>query len=155
MKGRTGGWRSWGAALAAAAAMLLLTACGDDEETTPTVISADEWAVEASAFCGEGRRKATKLPLPTSKRAVAPDAELRVRILTKVRGDIIELGRPEDVNEVAYDAYLTELESDIDQLQALAAGDDAEPLDESAGQAALELELDECAAFANAIARTP
>ena len=135
--------------------MLLLAACGDDDETTPTVISSDEWAVEVSTLCSDGRDDATALPLPTSKRQVAPDAEARARILVTVRDGIVKLGRPEDVNGVAYDAYLTELAADIDQLQAVAGGDEAEPLDESAGQAALELDLEECAAFSNAVARTP
>lgn len=143
----------WLARLAAAAAALaLLAGCGDDEETTGEGDAAT-WAAEANAICGAAVEEAIALPLPGSAGEVAADATARAGILTAVRDDVAALELPDDVDSGLLDAYIAELDADIGQLEG--AERRAPQLDESAGQAALELDLDECAALANAIARTP
>lgn len=143
------------AALAAVAAALALGACGDDDETTTPQAGSEAWTADAEAICAEGSDEAIALPLPGSRKQVAADAGARAEILTTARDELAGLDVPEDVDEQALGDYIAELDADIEQLAAISAGGPVEQLDESSGQIASELGLDECAAFANAIARTP
>ena len=144
------------AALAAVAAALTLGACGDDDEATTTEAGSSEaWTVDAEAICAAASEEAIALPLPGSRKQVAADAEARAEILPTVIGELEALDLPEDVDEELVGDYLAELEADAEQLRATAAGEGSRSLDESSGQIASRLGLDECAALANAIARTP
>lgn len=107
--------------------------------------------------------RATALPLPASRSAVAADAAKRAAIVTKVRDGLMTLGQAEGIDDHEVESYLARLGGDAELLQQISrvarAGGDFQRLngrlDESAGEVANALELDDCAAFANAIARTP
>jgi hypothetical protein len=150
-----------------AALTLAVGACGGEDEADgptapPAPLSEAEFTAAADAACEAGAERATELPLPGSRREVEADAEAMGEIVRDVREQISALGAPEG-REAEVEAYLAELTEDIallGEIRAAAAegGDFREPLrrlDESAGQAASELGLDECAGFANVVARTP
>ena len=153
------------AAFAAAAAVAVgLAACGGDDETTPQLPppSLAQWQGRVNAFCSDGIQEAIALPLPQTTEALGPDAQARAEILTTVRDAVLPLPQPPDqAGEI--DAWLAEIDADVKQLQqvakAVVKGEDpldlVGALDESAGQAALPLGLDQCAALSNTIARTP
>ena len=143
------------AALAAVAAALTLGACGDDDETTTTEAGSEAWAADAEEICATAAEEAIALPLPQSKRQLREDAQARAELLTTAIDDLEAIDPPDDVDPELVGDYLAELEADAEQLRSTAAGEDSRPIDESSGQIASELGLDECAAFANAIARTP
>jgi hypothetical protein len=133
---------------------------GDDSETPDT--DPDTWRAEATEACEAGTEEAVALPLPQSRRQVSADAEAMVDILITARDSIASLGAPEEL-ETEVDAYLGELDEDIAMLEQVVSegppergGEEgATLLDESAGEAALALDLQACAAFSNAVARTP
>ena len=154
MSGPATGPRLTVALLAIGAAMAFAGGCGEDDETT-SGLDADIWSASAEDACAAGSRDAIDLPLPSRKGEVAKDVEARAAILVSVRDELTALGTPEGIDGEALSAYLDQLELDIEKLEAVGLTGVTQPLDESAGQAALELGLDECAAFANAIARTP
>jgi len=149
------------AALAAAA--LGIGGCGDDEgDETGGPPSADEWRESVAGFCSDGYQEATALPLPEQLEQLGPDASARAEILANVRDSIVALGQPDGISSDDVGGYVDELNADIDQLGQIASAAEAgDPdagttqLDESAGQAASELGLDDCAALSQAIARTP
>lgn len=152
------------AAVTTALAIALLAGCGDDEDAeTVTAISAGDFVPLAEEFCTDGTEEATALPLPANAGAVAKDADARAEIVATVRDGLLTLGEPEGVDGESRTAYLVELETDIQQLGEIAAaartGESYEELnatfDESAGAVAATIGLDACAAFSNAIARTP
>lgn len=148
-------WRGRiGAAVLTAA--IALPACGGDDEGEAEALSADDWTARADRYCTDGTQEAIALPLPASSREVGPDAAARAEIVATVRDGLLTLGRPGDIDSEQLDAFLGELETDIGQLeQSAEAGDGPVALDESAGVAANEMGLPGCAAFVNAIARTP
>jgi hypothetical protein len=158
------GRRLIGLAAAALATAGLLGACGgDDDGSSPgEPVSEERWRSHAAGLCDAGTQEAVALPLPGNRREVAADARARAEILVNTRDQMMTLPPPEEIADEV-DAYLGELDADIDLLSQTAEaargdGDFRElinQMDESAGQAALELDLEECAAFANAIARTP
>lgn len=151
--------------LAAALAILAvaLSACGDDESSDAGgPLSADEWSERVQGFCSDGYQEATALPLPESVQQLEADAASRAEILANVRDSILTLGQPDGISSEEVGGYVDELNADIDQLAQIASAAEAgDPdagttqLDESAGQAASELGLDDCAALSQAIARTP
>lgn len=141
---------------------LAIGACGEDEGPAGNPADPGRWRAQVEMMCSDGSQEAVALPLPQTPRQLGPDAKARAEIVTTVRDGIQPLPAPEGSGG-AVEAYLAELSADIELLRAIdaqaAAGGDASgleaQLDESAGQAALELDLRDCAAFANAIARTP
>ncbi len=157
--------RKWrlAALLAVAALAAPLAACGDDEEA-PTLPppSLEQWQARVNGYCSDGIQEAVALPLPTTTRDVPADARARAEILVTVYNAVIPLPPPEGKSDFI-DVWLEELSSDTDLLNEIArtAAADGDyltqlgELDESAGEAALTLGLDQCAALANAIARTP
>lgn len=153
-----------GAAAALILASLLTVGCGDDEGdgSVGGPLSADAWRQRVNGFCADGYQEATALPLPQSAAQVGPDAVARAEILANVRDSVLTLGQPDGFDPEAVSGYIDELNADIDQLgeiaEAAEAGDpSAGPtqLDGSMGVAAAELGLDDCAALAETIARTP
>lgn len=151
-------WRGLGA-IALLAAVLALPACGDDEDAEAGQLSTEVWVARADRFCTDGTQEATALPLPGRPQQVAADAVARAEIVATARDGLLTLGRPEDIDGEDLDAYLAELGADMELLAQIAEGTESggeyAQLDESAGLAASELGLAGCAAFANAIARTP
>ena len=149
------------AALAAAA--LGIGGCGDDEgDETGGPPSADEWRESVAGFCSDGYQEATALPLPEQLEQLGPDASARAEILANVRDSIVALGQPDGISSDDVGGYVDELNADIDQLPQIAddaaAGDpDAgqNGLDESAGEAAAGLGLENCRTLAQVVARTP
>ena len=137
--------------------------CGGGDESGEEALGADEWRTRANSFCADGVERATALPLPASRSAVAADAAKRAAIVTKVRDGLMTLGQAEGIDDHEVESYLARLGGDAELLQQISrvarAGGDFQRLngrlDESAGEVANALELDDCAAFANAIARTP
>lgn len=164
---RTPSGRSLGRLAAVAATLALaagVAACGDDDGVeTPTLPppSLEQWQAKVNGYCSDGVQEAVALPLPTTTREVPADARARAEILVTVHDAVIPLPPPEGKGDFV-DVWLEELSSDTDLLNEIArtaAADEdyltlAGELDESAGQAALTLGLDQCAALANAIART-
>lgn len=152
------------AALALAAALVAVPAgCGDDEEVPALPPpSLEQWQARVNGYCSDGIQEAVALPLPTTTRDVPADARARAEILVTVHDAVIPLPPPEGQSDFI-DVWLEEISSDIDLLNeiartAAANGDyltQLGELDESSGQAALTLGLDQCAALANAIARVP
>jgi hypothetical protein len=147
----------------ALAACMSLIGCGGDEDAPGTAgEDPGTWRTEASEACEAGTEEAVALPLPQNRRETVEDARAMAEILSTARATIGSLGAPEELAEEA-DAYLAELDEDIAILEQVVrkgrppsgGGEGATLLDESAGQAALELDLPACAAFANAAARTP
>lgn len=122
----------------------------------------DAFLTPAEASCAGGVERATELPLPAGRREVAVDAEEMAAIVADVREQIASLEAPHELQSDV-DNYLGELAADEELLREVAAaaaegGDFREPLnrlDESAGEAARVLGLQECVAFANVVARTP
>ncbi len=153
-----------GAAATLVLAALAISGCGDGagNGSSGGPLSADAWRQRVNGFCGDGYQEATALPLPQSAARVGPDATARAEILASVRDSVLTLGQPDGIDPDAVSGYVDELNADIDQLGAIAdAAEAGDPnaghtqLDESAGQAAVDLGLDDCAALAQAIARTP
>lgn len=152
-----------GAIIAALLALPLgLAACGDDEGREPEPLDLEDWQARVSQLCSDGIQEATALPLPTTGAEVGPDARAMAEVVLTARDGILILATPEGQEE-AVAVYLSELSGDAELLLRVARkaerGEDYQTplarLDESAGQAALELALQDCAAFANAVARTP
>ena len=143
-------------ALTALMALGPLAGCGDDEGST-TELDAETWAARADRFCTDGVQEATALPLPQKAKDVPADADARAAIVATVGDGIITLGSPEGVDAEALGIYIAELAADNAELTQAADSPAGGPIliDESAGQAANELGLEGCAAFSNAIARTP
>lgn len=149
-------------AIALAAIIAVAAGCGGDD-AGDEALTADEWRTRASSFCADGTQRATALPLPATRSSVAADAAKRAEIVTNVRDELTTLGQAEGIDAAEVEAYLARLGGDAELLRRIsrvaAAGGDFQRLngrlDESAGQAANALELPDCAAFANAIARTP
>ncbi len=117
---------------------------------------------EASRSCSDGVQEAVALPLPADTSEIAVDAQSRAEILDRVYDGILATPRPpEQEEDVA--AYLEDLKGDVALLRRIrdeaAADQDTAGLqaqvDESTGALALRLNLEDCAALANAIARTP
>jgi hypothetical protein len=141
-----------------------LAACGDEEGDVAEALpppSLEQWQARVDGYCSDGIQEAVALPLPTNSRQLPNDARARAEILITVRDAVLPLARPEGKQDTV-DSWLDELTADAEQLSELAAtaaagGDflSLEPVDESAGAVALVLGLRECAALANAIARTP
>jgi len=150
------------AALALALVATALGAAGCGEDGGPQAPSLDEWADRVAQLCSDGTQEAIALPLPSTAKEVGTDSAAMAEIALTVRDGILPLGLPEG-NEDAASAYVDELSADAKLLlevskTAKRGGDYLTPLsclDESAGETALELGVDECAAFANAVARTP
>ena len=148
-------------AVGLAAAALLGAGCGnDDGDDTAGPPGADEWRVSVDGFCSDAIQEATALPLPESLEQLAPDAAARAEIVGNLRDSIVGLGQPDGLGSDEVGGYVDELNADIEQLgqtaEAAAAADPNVPqLDESAGEAAAALGLEECRALAQAIARTP
>lgn len=153
-----------GIAAALISATLIAAGCGDDEGdgSAGGPLSADSWRQRVNGFCADGYQEATALPLPQGADRIGPDAVARAEILANVRDGVLTLGQPDGIDPAAVSGYVDELNADIDQLGEIADGAEAgDPsaghtqLDESAGEAATALGLDDCAALAQAIARTP
>lgn len=150
-----------GAAATLVLATLIGAGCGDDEGdgSTGGPLSSDAWRQRVNGFCGDGYQEATALPLPEGAAQVGPDAIARAEILANVRDSILTLGQPDGIDPGAVSGYIDELNADIDELGEIAdaaeSGAGQTQLDESAGEAATELGIDDCAALAQAIARTP
>ncbi|MFN8151561.1 MAG: hypothetical protein U0R24_10620 [Solirubrobacterales bacterium] len=145
------------------AVALLAAGCGDDEESTAGApLGADDWRARAEQYCSDAYQEATALPLPGKLSQVAQDASSRAEILATVRDGILTLGQPDGIDSDDVSAYVDALNADIAQLGQIAdAAEDGTltselaQLDEAAGQAAATIELDNCAALSQAIARTP
>ena len=151
-------------ALLALALSGLLGGCGGGEETGDpgAPLSADEWRERAQGFCSDAYQEATALPLPSSTSEVAVDADSRAEIIGNVRDGLLTLGQPDGISSDDVSAYVDALNADISQLGQVAEdarggqiNPDSSQLDESAGQAAGTLGLDDCVALSEAIARTP
>ena len=143
--------------------VLSLAACGDDEEVeTLPGPSLEQWQLRVDGYCSDGIQEAVALPLPTSTKEVPDDARGRAEILVTVRDAVLPLPRP-DGEEETINAWLNELTADaelLNEIATVAAADDdyldlLTELDESSGEVAGELGLDNCVALAQAIARTP
>jgi hypothetical protein len=140
-----------------------LAACGDDEEV-PTLPppSLEQWQARVNGYCSDGVQEAVALPLPQTTRQVPEDAQARASILLDVHDAVLPLAQPPE-QTTQINSWMGELDADAKLLKKIAvkaaAGLDyltlAGELDESSGVAANELGLDQCAALANAIARTP
>lgn len=135
---------------------------GESDSTGGGTLGADAWRERAVGFCSDALQEATALPLPQSRRELAADASARAEIVATLRDGLVGLGQPTDVSADDLGAYVDDLDADVDALSDLAraakSGAGAEgstPIDESSGQLANRLELPECAALSNAIARTP
>jgi len=152
--------------LTAALAALLgtgLAACGDDEEV-PTLPppSLDQWQARVNGYCSDGVQEAVALPPPQTTRQVPEDSQARAAILTDVHNAVLPLAQPPD-QATQIDLWMGEIDADAKLLNRIAvkaaSGQDyltlAGQIDESSGEAANALGLDQCAALANAIARTP
>jgi hypothetical protein len=147
------------AAVAALVAAASLAACGGEDSES---LSLDQWRDRVAPMCSDGIQEAMAVPLPTSRRQVGEDSRAMAEIVLTVHDGILPLGLP-DGEEDAAQAYLDQLAADAELLEEIAAaaraGEDfgalRDELDESAGRLALELDLEQCAAFANAVARTP
>lgn len=144
-----------------AAVVVLATAiavgCGDDP-ADPEPFSAAEWRERADQFCDEGAQDATALPPPGSRREIAEDASARAEIIATVRDGIVTLGTPDGIDDRQLTSYLVALEADVGKLEQLAEGGGsggAAVIDETTGGIAGDLGLQSCAAFVNAVARTP
>lgn len=147
-----------------AAAALAVAGCGDDEgsDEPGAPPSGDEWRQSVDGYCSDAYQEATALPLPTGIDELGPDAAARAEIVGNVRDSIVAQGQPDDIDSDAVGGYVDELNADIEQLSqisedAAAGNPDAgtNQLDESAGEAASGLGLENCQALAQAIARTP
>ena len=149
-----------GFAVLASIAALAAAGCGDEGGSRRP--SPDEWAEKAGQLCSDGSQEAIALPLPASRSEVATDSAAMAEIVATVRDGILPLGLPAEDEDLAA-AYIDQLTADakllLDVSEAARRGGDYRTalsrLDESAGERARELGLDECAAFANAVARTP
>lgn len=149
--------------MAIAVTALGVGACGDDEgDETGGPPSADEWRESVEGYCSDAYQEATALPLPEKLEQLGPDASARAEILGNVRDSIVALGQPDGISSDDVGGYVDELNADIQQLGQIASAAEAgDPdagtaqLDESAGQAATGLGLEDCAALSQAIARTP
>jgi hypothetical protein len=150
-------------ATVALALLLTLAACGGDDEPEPPLRpSLEQWQLRVDGYCSDGIQEAVALPLPTSTKQLPNDARGRAEILVTVRDAVLPLPRPEGEEE-KIDAWINELTADaelLNEIASVAAADDdyldlITSLDESAGQVAGELGLDDCAGLAQAIARTP
>ncbi len=144
------------------AAIILITS-GDGGEAGAEAFTGETWAEQADGYCSDGLQEATALTPPSSARQVAADANARIAIVATVRDGIYTLGEPEDADQALAAVYVDQLNSDLDELAAIAdaakSGGDYQSLsagfDESSGQTADRLGLADCAAFSEAIARTP
>lgn len=122
----------------------------------------EEWRAEVSGLCDDAVQETTALPLPASPAESATDAAAQVEILSMVRDRMLQLGVPEE-RDADVRAYIDQLRADIDLLVEIQRtgeqGLDAAPLraelDEESGALAESLDLPNCVALANAIARTP
>ena len=139
-----------------------LLASGGDDDSGP-VVAAPSWSDRANGFCRDGTEEATALIPTSTPHQISADAVDRIEILARVRDGIYTLGLPGDGDQALAAAYLEQLDADLDTLGAVAeaarTGGDyqaaAADLDESAGETADRLGLSDCAALAQAIARTP
>jgi len=143
---------------------IALAACGGDDEEVPTLPppSLEQWQARVNGYCSDGIQEAVALPPPQTTRQVPEDSQARAAILIDVHDAVLPLAQPPD-QATQIDLWLGELEADAKLLNKIAvkaaSGLDyltlAGQVDESSGEAANELGLDQCAGLANAIARTP
>ena len=149
-------------ALLSVALAVGLAACGgDDEVPTLPPPSLEQWQARVNGYCSDGVQEAVALPLPQTTRQVPEDAQARASILLDVHDAVLPLAQPPD-EATNIDLWMGEIQADSKLLQKIAvkaaAGLDyltlAGELDESSGEAANALGLDQCANLANAIART-
>jgi hypothetical protein len=155
-------------ALAAAstlAVVLSLSACGlSGDETVETFPppSLEQWQAKVDLYCSDGIQEVVALPLPRTTDEVPDDALGRADILITVRDAVLPLPRPEGEEETIQ-AWLDDITADAKLLGEIssvaAAGGDyldlIAELDESSGEIAGELGLENCVTLAQAIARTP
>lgn len=155
--------RAIAAALALFAALSLAACGGDDGEmTTFPAPSLEQWQVRVDGYCSDGIQEAVALPLPTSTKELPDDARGRADILVTVRDAVLPLPRPEGEEETI-NAWLEELTADaqlLNEVASVAAADGdyldlIAQVDESSGELAAELGLENCVTLAQAIARTP
>jgi len=155
-----------GAALLTVAALALIVAFGPwggDDDAGATTGTEETWSAKANAYCADGIQETSALTLPSSARQVAADAEARIQIVATVRDGIYTLGEPPDLDPTLSTVYLDGLTKDLDSLdeirKAARSGGDYQSLNagfqETSGGTAAKLGLDDCAAFAQSIARTP
>lgn len=136
---------------------------GGSDDAGATGTTEETWTAKANAFCADGIQETSALTLPSSARQVAADAEARIQIVANVRDGIYTLGEPPDLDPTLSAVYLDALTKDLDRLDEIRAaaktGGDYQSLnagfDEAAGETASQLGLDDCVAFAQAVARTP
>ena len=150
-------------ALLSVALAVGLAACGgDDEVPTLPPPSLEQWQARVNGYCSDGIQEAVALPLPQTTRQVPADAQGRAAILLDVHDAVLPLAQPPD-QATDIDLWMGEIAADAKLLSKIAvkaaSGRDyltlAGQLDESSGEAATGLGLDQCAGLANAIARTP
>lgn len=151
-------------AILALAVVLIVRLIGSgDDADADAAPNGDDWAGLANAYCADGIQEASALTLPSSADEVAADASDRIQIVAAVRDGVYTLGTPDDVDPDQVDAYLASLDDDLtalDEIRSAArSGGDYQSLvagfNESSGQIASDLGLDDCASFAQSIARTP
>ena len=142
--------------------VLLIRSCGEDE-SGDTTVAAGSWEEQAEGYCRDGLQEATSLALPSSAREVAADAEARIQIVATVRDGLYTLGEPTDLDPARTAIYVDQLTGTLNLLdqvrEAARSGGDYQEINasisESSGQTAADLGLENCAAFAQAVARTP
>ncbi len=124
--------------------------------------SLEQWQARVNGYCSDGIQEAVALPLPETTRQVPEDAQARAAILVDVHNAVLPLAQPPD-QATEIDVWMGEIAADAKLLNKIAvkaaSGLDyltlAGQIDESSGEAANALGLDQCAGLANAIARTP
>lgn len=150
-------------ALLAAILGLGLGGCGDEEPQAGDPLDFETWKVRAASYCSDGIQEGVALPLPSNDRQLAADAAQRAEILLTVRDAVLPLGAP-DGKGPQVGAYVGALTEDADLLNRISetaangvdpAGLESALIEANSGEAARELELEECANLANVIARTP
>ena len=152
-------------ALIAGAAALIVAfgPWGEGDDAGATATTEETWTARANAYCADGIQEASALTLPSSAREVAADAEARIQIVATVRDGIYTLGGSPDVDPALTAVYVDALTKDLDRLDdirtAAKSGGDYQALnagfEEASAEPATQLGLDDCAAFAQSIARTP
>ncbi len=156
-------WGRIAAALIAVAAVIALIVAigpwgGSDSATTAS--AEESWSARANAFCADGIQETSALTRPAGARELAGDAEERIQIVAAVRDGIYTLGEPGELDPTLATVYVDSLSKDLDGLDAIgraaASGGDYQALvtgfDEASGEPASRLGLDDCEAFAEAVA---
>jgi hypothetical protein len=158
----------WGriaaALLALVAAIVLIVVLGPwggDDAATAT--AGEGWGARANAYCADGIQEASALTPPSSATQAGADAAARIAIVATVRDGIYTLGEPAELDSAGHTAYVDSLTEDLDRLdeirKAARSGGDYRQLsagfEEASGEPVSQLDLDDCAEFAQAIRPPP